>query len=216
MLNKANGPERDHAEKGGDSPAPAAEGGPACAYFAADEAEEGRGDESDQEDEKEDGLEDEDERAGVPARVERKEGAEAVVVGPVQQEVTKQGDEGEAVEQSAQRMGALGGLLEVARRVRQRWKSQIAPTTIAASNGMPEEGVGPSAMMLKGSDGAFDGPENVEVGRFGSERHGNGGVGCFAVEPGSGEAGSGHQVGYGFHSVWVMPSPRLACWWNRF
>ena len=100
MLDEANGPERSHGEQSGDGPAPSAEGWFACADFAADEAEEGRGDESDQEDEKEDGLEDEDEGAGVPARVEGKEGAEAVVVGPVQQEVAEQGDEGEAVEQA--------------------------------------------------------------------------------------------------------------------
>ena len=46
-------------------------------------------------------------------------------------------------------------------------------------------------MMLKGGDGAFDGPEDVEVGGFGCECHGDGGVGCFAVEPCAGEAGSG-------------------------
>jgi hypothetical protein len=64
-----------------------------------------------------------------------------------------------------------------------------------------EKGVSPSAMMLEGSDGAIDGPEDVEVGGFGSDRHGDRSVGCLAVEPGAGEADSGHQVGYGFHSV---------------
>ena len=54
-----------------------------------------------------------------------------------------------------------------------------------------EKGVGPAAMMLKGSDRAFDGPENVEVRGFGCERHDHGGVGCFAVEPCAGEADSG-------------------------
>ncbi len=61
--------------------------------------------------------------------------------------------------------------------------------------------MGPAAMMLEGGDGAIDGPEDVEVGDFGRERHGHGGVGCLAVEPGAGEADSGHQVGYGIHSL---------------
>ena len=67
--------------------------------------------------------------------------------------------------------------------------------------GQAEEGVGPSAMMLEGGDGAVDGPEGVEVGGFGGERHGDGGVGCLAIEAGAGEAGSGHEVGYGFHGL---------------
>ena len=100
MLEEANGPERDDTEKGGDSPAPAAEGRSACSHFAADEAEEGGRDEGDQEDEEEDGLEDEDEGAGIPARIKRKERTEAVIVAPVQQEMTEQGDEREAVEQA--------------------------------------------------------------------------------------------------------------------
>jgi hypothetical protein len=42
-------------------------------------------------------------------------------------------------EKQWQRMGALGGLLEVGGRTCQRWKSQTAPTMIAASNGMPRK-----------------------------------------------------------------------------
>ena len=72
-----------------------------------------------------------------------------------------------------------------------------------------EEGVGPSTVMLEGSDGPLNRPEDVEVRNFGSERHGDGGVGCLAVEPSSGEAGSGHQVGYGFHSIACC---FLRCW----
>ena len=60
-----------------------------------------------------------------------------------------------------------------------------------------EKGVGPAAMVLEGCDGTVDRPEGVEVGSFGGEGHGDGGVGCLAVEPGAGETGSGHQMGYG-------------------
>ena len=36
-------------------------------------------------------------------------------------------------------MGALSGLVGAGRRVRQRWKSQKAPTMMAASNGIPKK-----------------------------------------------------------------------------
>ena len=67
--------------------------------------------------------------------------------------------------------------------------------------GEAEEGVGDAAVVLEGGDGAAEGPEGVEVGRFGGEGHGEGGVGGLAVEAGAGEAGSGQEVGDGFH--WV-------------
>ena len=66
----------------------------------------GWGDESSQQDEKQDGFEDEDEGACVPAGIEGEERAQAVVVGPVQQEVAEKGDEGEAVEQTPADGGA--------------------------------------------------------------------------------------------------------------
>ena len=66
--------------------------------------------------------------------------------------------------------------------------------------------MGPAAMMLEGCDGAAEGPEGVEVGGLSRERHGEGGVGCLAVETGPGKAGSGHEVGN-----WVHISVMLAC-----
>lgn len=67
--------------------------------------------------------------------------------------------------------------------------------------GQAEQGVGPSAMVLKGCDGALDGPEGIEVGGLGRERHGHRGVGGLAIETGAGEDGSGHEVGQGVHGV---------------
>jgi hypothetical protein len=68
--------------------------------------------------------------------------------------------------------------------------------------GEADEGVGPSAVVLEGGDGAFEEPEDVEVGDLGGEGHGGGGVGGLAVEAGAGEDGSGHEVGQGVH--WVQ------------
>src|SRR5437879_8702311 len=214
MLEEANGPERDDTEKGGDSPAPGAEGGSACANFAADEAEEGGGDQSDQEHQEEDGLEDEDEGAGIPARIKRKEGAQAVVVGPVQQKVSEQSDERETVEQAPAYGGT--GRLAGGGGGPTRAPAVEEPDSAGDDRGLKweaEERVGPSAVMLEGSDGAVDGPEAVEVGGFGRDRHRDGGVGSLAVEPGAGEADSGHQVGYGVHSVRVVLSSRLSGSW---
>jgi hypothetical protein len=203
VFDEADGPERGHGEESGDSPALSSERRPACSHFATDEAEEGWGDESDQEDEEEDRFEDENEgTAGVPARIEWKEGADAVVVGPVEQEMTEQGNEREAVEQAP----ADGGAGRLAGGGSTGTPAVEEPDRTDDDGSLEweaEEGVGPPTMMLKGRDGTVDGPEDVEVGDFGSECHGDGGVGCLAVEPGAGEADSGHQVGYGFHRVRV-------------
>jgi hypothetical protein len=85
MFDETESPDCGHCQEGGDSPASTPECGSTRAYFAADKAEEGGGDESDEEDEEEDRLEDEDEGSGVPARIEWKEGAKAVVIGPVEE-----------------------------------------------------------------------------------------------------------------------------------
>ena len=101
-------------------------------------------------------------------------------------------------------MGALGGLLGCSSTGAPAMEEPDSADDDRGLEWDAEEGVGPSAMMLEGGDGAFDGPEDVEVGRFGGDRHGDGGVGCLAVESCAGEAGSGHQVGYGFHRVRSM------------
>ena len=75
--------------------------------------------------------------------------------------------------------------------------------------GKAEEGVGPSAMVLEGGDGALDGPEDVEVGGFGGERHGQGGVGGLPVEAGAGEDGSGHEVRDGIHGDQHIAASRI-------
>ena len=68
--------------------------------------------------------------------------------------------------------------------------------------GEADESVGPTAVVLEGGDGSAERPEDVEVGGFGGERHGYRGVGGLAVEAGTREDGSGHEVGQGVH--WVQ------------
>jgi DNA ligase (NAD+) len=180
-----------------------------CADFAADEAEERGGNEGDEEKQKDDRFEDEDEGAGVPARVEGEEGAYAVVVGPVEEEMAEEGDEGEEVEQApADGGGAFAGCgLVGLDRLGAGAAGSPAMDEVDGGyddcgfEGQAEEGVGPAAMVLEGGDGTVDGPEGIEVGGFGGEGHGYGGVGCFAVEPGTREAGSGHEVRHRFHAV---------------
>src|ERR1700709_765937 len=100
--------------------------------------------------------------------IERKEGTQAVVVGPVEQEMTEQGEEREAVEQAP----AYGGLGRLAGDGSTGAPAVEEPDTSDDERGLEgkaEEGVGPSTMMLEGSDGAVDRPEDVEVGNFGRE-----------------------------------------------
>ena len=97
----APAPEDSDADEGGDGPAAASEARSLCADFAADEAEERWGDEGCEEHYEHYWLDDEDDRAGVPAGIEREEGAEAVVVGPVEREMAEESDEDEDVEEAA-------------------------------------------------------------------------------------------------------------------
>src|SRR5438045_2602736 len=196
MLDKANGPERGDADKCGNGPTPATKGWAACAYLAADQAEERWRDESDQKNKKEDWLEDKDEGAGVPAWIKGKEGAEAVVVGPVQQKMTKQGDEREAIKQTP----AYRGTGRLGRGDSSRTPAMEEPDSAGDDRRLEweaEEGVGPSAVMLESSNGAVEGPEAVEVGDFGCWGHGDGGVGCLSVEVGAGMGDSGTWGGSG-------------------
>ena len=57
--------------------------------------------------------------------------------------------------------------------------------------GSGDEGVGDAAMMLEAFDGAGESPDDVEVGGFGGEDCGQGGVGRFAIESGAAYAGAG-------------------------
>ncbi len=65
--------------------------------------------------------------------------------------------------------------------------------------GETKESMGPTPVMSEVCDGAADGPKGVEVGSFGGEHHGEGGVAGTAVEAGAGEACSGKEMGYGVH-----------------
>ena len=76
-------------DEGGDGPGASAEWGFARADFAVDEAEESRGDERNEEGSENEGFEDEDDGAGVPVGIEGEEGTEAVVVGPVEEEMAE-------------------------------------------------------------------------------------------------------------------------------
>jgi hypothetical protein len=205
-LDGAEAPEGDDAGEGGDCPATSAEGLAACADFAADETEEDGGDESGEEEEQDDGLDDGDDGGGVPAGVEGEKGADAVVVGVVEEDVAEEGDEGEEIEaRPVDRCGGgclramgIAGLLAIQE---QAVGEPEEADDCCGFEGDAEEGVGDASMVLEDGDGALEGPEDVDVGKLGGDGHGGGGVGGFAVEAGAGEDGSGHDVGERVH--WV-------------
>src|SRR5438270_4850589 len=126
--------------------------------------------------------------------------------------MAEQGDEREAVEEAP----AYGDTGRLAGGGPTRAPAVEEPDGSDDDRGLEweaEEGVGPATVMLEAGDGAVDDPEAVKVGGFGRDRDGDGGIGSLAVEPGAGEADSGHQVGYGVHSLWVVLSSRLAGGW---
>ena len=100
LLHGAPAPEGDEGGECEDGPASSTVGFAADADFGVDEAEEGWGNEREEQDHEDDWLEDEDDGACVPAGVEREEGSDSVVVGPVKQDVAEEGDEREGVEES--------------------------------------------------------------------------------------------------------------------
>ncbi len=89
MLYVTQAPEKENSGEREDGPAASAEAGSAAADFAFGEAEEAGDDERGEEQCPDDRFSDEDKTAGVPARVERKERTDAVVVGPVEQDVAE-------------------------------------------------------------------------------------------------------------------------------
>lgn len=187
LLECAPAPEGDDGEEGGDGPASSGVGGAADADFGVDESEEVGGDEGEEEHCEDDGFEDEDEGAGVPAGVEGEEGTDAVVVGPVEEDVAEEGDEGEGVEEGPANGGDAfswqsGGIATGAPAVDEPDGTDYD----GCFEGKADEGVGPAAMVLEGSDGTVDGPEDVEVGDLSGDDHGDGGVGGFAVAAGAG------------------------------
>ena len=174
----------------------------AGAYLRPDQTEEQGEDEGQEEQKEDEGVEDEDEGAGVPARIEGREGAEAVVVSEVQGEVAEEGEESERVEQ-APADGGVGELIALG------FRGSLQPDAVenvygcddyAGFNGESDEAVGDSAMVLKAGDGAEEAPEGVDVGEFGAYRHGEGGVGRASIESGAGHAGTRQDVCNGFHA----------------
>ncbi len=61
------------------------------------------------------------------------------------------------------------------------------------------ESVGDAPVMLESYNRTTESPDDVQVGSFGGERHGERGVGGFTVEAGATEAGSGKEMGDGIH-----------------
>ena len=103
VLVVAQGPQErdgDEGEGGGDAAAWTPSAG---ANFVVDQREEGRHDQSEQEAGEHDGLEDEDDVPGVPLFGEGPEGADAIVVGKIEEDVAESGEAGIEEKQSPAR-----------------------------------------------------------------------------------------------------------------
>ena len=150
------------------------------------------------------------EAARIPARIEGKKGADAVVVGPVEQDVAESGDErGEVDPEPAHRlMPARRAVRPVVERRGSAKASTLSPTMEepgcsrdrSGDEGDCDEGMRDAAMMLQLFDGPGETPDDVEVGGFGGQHGGQRGVGGFAIESGAADAGAGKEVRDGLHS----------------
>ena len=195
-----------------DGPAAAAERLAARADFAVGEAEQPGHEEGQEKQRPEDRLGNEDEAACIPARIEGEEGTQAVVVGPVEQQVAERGDEGGEIEPApmdwlprvpvglARLRFELGAPVENygALRASDDQEPDRADDD-GGDDGHGDEGVGDAAMVLELFDGAGESPEDVEVGGFGGQHGGQGGVGGLAVEAGAADAGTGKKMSDGLH-----------------
>ena len=214
MLVEAEDPEGNDGHEREDGPAATCERWLAFADLGVDEAEEGGGDEGEEEQEEEDGLEDEDEGAGVPVGVEGEEGAQAVVVGPVQEEVREEGEEGEEEEQGPVWWGFGFGYAGGAPA-----EAVVGVKGEGDESGFErdaEEGVGDAAMMLEAGERAAEGEEGVDVGELGRDGHGEGGVGGATVEAGAGEDYAGEDVGDGLHRSSMRQCGAVKCIMGQF
>ena len=73
-----------------------------------------------------------------------------------------------------------------------------------------DECVRDAAVMLESGDRPTEAPQDVEIGGFSGKRHGECGVGGLAIEAGTGETGSGKEVGDRFHRLEANISERRA------
>src|SRR5271154_4590755 len=64
-----------------------------------------------------------------------------------------------------------------------------------------DQSVRDATVVFEANQRSAKAPEDVEVGGFGSESHGQRGVSSLAVEAGASEAGSGHEMGDWVHRV---------------
>jgi len=185
----------------------------ARADFASDQAEQCRDEQRRSEKRPEYRFGDEDEAAGVPARIEGKERSQAIVVRPVEQQVAQSCDEGREVkpapadglglqalrdgragfEMSCRQPGSATALLP------EMQQSNQAHNDRGDDRGANKR-MRNAAMMLQLFNGPAKSPEYVHVGSFGCQHGGQRGVGRFAVQPGAANAGAGKKMRDGFHS----------------
>ena len=162
--------------------------------FAIDQAEHGRSDEAGEQEDEHDRLEDEDDVPGVPVGIPGREGPHAVVVGEVEQDVAERGEEREAPEENPARRD--GGLFSA-----DMMEAPAEERDHEGDHGRADERVGESAMVLEADQRPAESPEDVEVGGFRGECHGQRGVRGLAIEAGAAQACAGEEVGDWFHEL---------------
>src|SRR6266702_2130781 len=137
------------------------------------------------------GFDDEDDVPGVPLAQERIEGADAVVVGEIEQDVGESGDAGEQVEPSPAALGHRLRRVLPAAALPERVEKPDECDGDGGDEWNAKESVGDAAMLDESVGGAFEVGEDVDVGGLGGQGHGESGERGLAVESRTRQGGPG-------------------------
>ena len=197
MLDRTDTEVNSDEDHGGDGPTSSPEQRFTRSYFPIRQAEDPGHDQAGQQSGEDDRLQDESNIQGVPSRVERKEGTDTIVIGPIHENVA------ECSQQTKQPQNTP------ARGEDRRLVAETMPKPNDASNGesdegSTEEGVRDPAMMLKARDWPAKTPEDIHVRSLGCQGHAQRCVSGPTIEASTRETGSGKKMSDGFHIVVIF------------
>ena len=169
----------------------------AGAAFAADQRKCRWGNQSQNQNAKHYGFEDENDVPRIPFLGKWPERAHAVVIGEVEQDVAKPSETRVQEKQSPTRRQSWIFYLAAAQAPDQIDEAE----NYCSVDWNPEERMRESAMMSESKGRPFDAAEHIQIRSFGGERKRKCGQRCLAIEPGAAQACAGQKVSDGFQVV---------------
>ena len=204
VLGPADSPEQQDEKQYCSGPAATAEGLARSAHFSTDKGEKSRQQQAGNQQEKEQRIEDEDDRSGIPGIVKRKKWPNTVIVGVVEEEMAEKRKDHQAVKHSpANRCrfasGFRSGVFSAFASKAEPVKDNKAEQKESGFKRDAKQGVRDATVVLEAGDGPAQAPKSIYVGEFGGNRHSGCRVCRPPVQPGACEACTGEDVGDGLH-----------------